>query len=253
MTTPDPLPDLSPEQVVEVAGYAARWGDLHTLRCLLRHFQLPAARMGHPVHLAILFGHLHVVQYLVEEFKLSTNGVSQEDKEVLFSNVDVAARAGHMDIVKYLLQNFPKPLRYKALAAFDGACEVGNLELVRYLVEALGLTDDDIRSRREAVNGAVRGGHLDVFKYLQWFGFSTSMVDDAFETALAAGHLHMLEYITKSFQLGLEEGALVRCRLRASAAGRADIAEFIRTHLCALPTARELYQEVKRVVGGEDQ
>ena len=104
---------------------------------------------------ASLRGHLEIVKYLVE------NGAD------IHAEKDVALRSasfkGHLDIVKFLVEN-GADIHARNYDALRKASQLGHLDIVKYLVE----NGADIHARNDlALKTASQRGHLEVVNYLE--------------------------------------------------------------------------------------
>ncbi|TYZ68356.1 hypothetical protein PybrP1_005383, partial [[Pythium] brassicae (nom. inval.)] len=114
--------------------------------------------------------------------------------------MESAARAGHLDIVKWILENFPG--RVSASSAMDDAAANGHLEVVKWLHEnrSEGCTTN-------AMDGAAANGHIDLVKWLhenRSEGCTTRAMDDA----AAHGHLKVVKWLEEHHAAGSTAAAM---------------------------------------------
>jgi ankyrin repeat protein len=160
-------------------------------------------------------GDLEGLKLLVEERGAN---VRAQHNQALIS----ASYNGHLDVVKYLVENGAKisAQRNKALIeASDG----GHLDIVKYLVERGA---DVSAQRNQALIHASRKGRLDIVKYLAENGADVSARDNqALVHASRNGYLDIVKYL-------VERGADVsaqrnRALIAASYGGRLDIVKYL--------------------------
>ena len=135
-----------------LAADSAKKGELPILVYAINKGNL-TARRNYYLSVAAENGHLNIVKYLVEQ------GIDFQEEDALV----YAVRNGHLDIVKYLVEkgsdihiNNEEPLRE--------ASKRGYLNIVKYLVERgadIHVNDD------EPLRKARQNGHVDVVQYLE--------------------------------------------------------------------------------------
>jgi ankyrin repeat protein len=112
-------------------------------------------------HIASIHGHIELVKYLIQ------NGIKN------IWSVCRACRHGHLEVVKYLLENGAET-RTQYFDALSTASQHGHLEVVKLLVENGG----DIHfNNDEALRLAFENGHLEVVKYLLENGADTKKIN----------------------------------------------------------------------------
>lgn len=114
-----------------------------------------------PLDKASEFGHLEIVKYLVDN---GANVTACDNWAVRY-----ACKKGHIDVVKYLISKGADPLDYDN-HSIRMACEHGHLELVKYLVSQGTDTAD-----KRLWWLAWESGHLDVIKYLADLGLDAKV------------------------------------------------------------------------------
>jgi len=140
----------------------------------------------YPLRKAARYGHLEVVKYLLEQ-----GADLHVDNDYPLRK---AARYGHLEVVKYLLEQGADlhvdndyPLRY--------AAENGHLEVVKYLLEQgadLHAGDND------ALRWAALRGHLEIVKYLVEQGADLHAENDwALRLAARNSHLEVVKCLVE--------------------------------------------------------
>ncbi len=105
---------------------------------------------------ATKYGHLEVVKYLIE----NGTGAHTDDKEYA---IGLASKYGHLEIVKNLVENGGDIHAYHNWS-LRLASKYGHLEVVKYLVEN-GADIHDLND--EALRDAIRNGHTKVVEYME--------------------------------------------------------------------------------------
>ncbi|WP_425495272.1 ankyrin repeat domain-containing protein [Paenibacillus tengchongensis] len=138
------------------------------------------------------------------------------DKEILNTMtafgtwLHVAAKKGHLDIVKFLLE---KGIDInKKGGTFDGsalnlAAGEGHLEIVQYLLDH-GAEIDVSLAQRNPLFAAIDDGHIEVIKYLVVKGIDTSIKYsgenienmDAYQYARQVGQTEIAEYLKRQLE-----------------------------------------------------
>jgi ankyrin repeat protein len=98
------------------------------------------------------------------KFNLTVQDVRSSDNYALRN----AARGGHLETVKYLVETFNltvQDVRSRDNEALRYAAYGGHLETVRYLIETFNLTVQDVRNN-EALRWATSNSRLEVVRYL---------------------------------------------------------------------------------------
>ena len=131
-----------------------------------------------PIHMAALYGHLHLVKYFIEE-KICKPDLKCNDHNTC-TPLHLAALNGHVDIVKYLVEEYKCDLLCKlyrdlvkdvdllGATPLHLAAQMGHLLTVKYILES----DYGIDADTETSNGttplqfAAVGRNLHVVKYL---------------------------------------------------------------------------------------
>ena len=100
-------------------------------------------------------GHIHILRYLQEKF-----GVPEDDdpQQAIWCH---AARAGHCDVMRFLGEN---NFDFEATDVFAAAVEGGHIPALQYLINKLGVPDED--DALSMWNQAAEANHLDVMKFL---------------------------------------------------------------------------------------
>lgn len=141
-------------------------------------------------------GHLDIVRYLIK--KSNPNNVSTIIPEAL----RLAAIHGHFDVLKCLAEidvkdaKNVKSMRINAnnSEALRVSAYYGHFEIVKYLVENGANVD---ANDNEALINAAQAGHFNIVQYLVQHGAKINANDnEALINAAQAGHLNIVEYLT---------------------------------------------------------
>ena len=141
-------------------------------------------------------GHLDVVKYLVEN-------CGQLDKWGRTA-LHVATSAGHADVVKYLVEKGAEVNAVDTLGqtALGEAALAGHADIVKYLVKNGAEVNAVDRFFPAALGGAAWAGHADIVKYLVKNGAEVNAVDTFGETALcmaaSAGHIDIVKCLVEN-------------------------------------------------------
>jgi len=152
------------------------------------------------VTIAARHGHLDVIKYLVEE----------KGEEIGDYAVEDAAENGHLDVIKYLVGKGAE-----IGDSVKNAAKNGHLNIVKYLVDEKG------KEIGSAVNHALSNGHLAVVKYLV-DEKGAKIEDTAVENAAYNGHLNIVKYLVD------EKGKKIgRAFYYATADGHLDVLKYL--------------------------
>ena len=116
--------------------------------------------------------------------------LNEMDGGIVNKALAVVSANGHLDIVKYLVENGADAnVNY----ALKWASMNGHLEVIKYLVEhGADITADG----NHALRWASRNGHLEVVKYLVEHGADVTAVDNyAIRWASENGYIEIVEYL----------------------------------------------------------
>ena len=183
------------------------------------------------------FGYVNILQtLLVQDFQFDpaaeNNYATRE-----------AASCGHLDVVKYLMEEVNEKYRIDPAAqdnhAIREAAWEGNLAVVKYLMEEVDNEKYGINPAaedNEAIQNAAAHGQLDVVKYLM------EEVDEKYEVSPAAGdnqaiqwaalfgHLAVVKYLMEEVdeKCGIDPAALNNQAIRnAAERGHLDILKYL--------------------------
>ena len=206
--------------LVDLINYSTKSGNLEAIKYVVekdkyvveedRRFKGFKDRLVSSVILpkAAYYGHLEIVKYLVE------NGADINAKDNNgWTSLIHAAYNGHLEVVKYLVENKADINAIGKYFGFDGLTSLmfasmnGHLEVVKYLVE----NGANINDRNEALMGASISGHLEVVKYLVENGADINTKDYVGITPLIYasmfGNFELVEYL-------IEKGADVNIKYK---------------------------------------
>ena len=153
------------------------------------------------IQLAAKYGHLNMFKNLCGNNPLSMNHVSDAGIIHMKRAIHYAARNGHIDIVKYIVNNgvpanindnFGKnPLHY--------ACKNGNISIVEFLIgHGSNINAPDLKGMTP-VFYAIKCGHLDLVKFLIGHGadknFKDSLGRSPLSYAARCGNLEIVQYL----------------------------------------------------------
>jgi DNA-directed RNA polymerase subunit N (RpoN/RPB10) len=181
---------------------------------------------------ACRYGKLSVVQYICNTYDLNRDAVLSERG----LSVKWACYGGQFEIVQYIFDTFgftkndiPFDVRTD-MGALAGACNSGNLLLVKYLCENINLNVNDVRSDR-AISNAAFVGHFSVIKYL-CETYNLNAEDIAIDGVCLAsqnGHLTIVQYLCERYPAMENEGGPIRTSaLRAATNGHLEVYLYLR-------------------------
>lgn len=156
-------------------------GDLIEIENIFNHYHrlmdlFIMDRFGNPLlHIACIYGHLHVVKYF-SKFKnfndVAIFAATKNETTPLY----LACYAGHLDIVKFLLDNefilIESGIKgnVRQMTPLHIACSEGKLDIIKYMLGFRFIKEGSITKIDE--NGrtpfylACLGGHVDIVKFL---------------------------------------------------------------------------------------
>ena len=172
------------------------------------------------------FGRLDLVKYLVGKSGNNIQYVFENCKATNFRAVLTASRSGHLEIVKYLVEECEVDPRGEDDWAILSACASGHLNIVKYLVEKCGL---NARAQGDcAVRWACDCGHLNIVKYLVEKCGSNARYNNDLAVRLTSihGHLELVKYLVE--KCGADARAQNDCAvLYASEYGHFEVAKYL--------------------------
>ncbi|KAE9087779.1 hypothetical protein PF007_g20243 [Phytophthora fragariae] len=255
--------------VIGLVLVAAKAGQLHAVRWLLDrdtaiqeasrklHLTALGREASLSIHIAAVSGCLRTAKYLRAQAKAPTDslqrvtqtleqkrqleifsrqfGSSAEAAVVSGKTMTLAARNGHLQVVKWLYDEYDKdpdanlfdrsetsysyPPVYTV--AMDSAAQFGHLKEVKYLHQLSQSTDTESRKKRKrdeahsqppkctkrAMNGAAANGHLAVVEWLDQNRTDGCTVE-AMDSAAAGGHLEVVKWLHEHRSEGCSTAAI---------------------------------------------
>lgn len=181
--------------------FAVRSGCLPTVKYLLTKGADPKTKDVYDntvVHLAAQDGKLNILRYFIEQLHANASGVNSMGRTAFMN----AAKAGHVETVKYLLQrgSIYKTKDNDGNSAIHLASQDGKLLVVKYFLEQLGA---DVNAQgaigRIPLMNAAEGGSLETFNYLLTNGGYYEARDKEGSTALhlaaRGGRLNIVKHL----------------------------------------------------------
>jgi len=163
-------------------------------------------------------GRLDKVKYLTEKFR--SNNMDYFDDALI-----LAAKAGHLDIVKHLVEDCRLNVHSQKVAF--RVASYGHLEVLKYFMEDCGVNHRVMPSFMDDLLQAAAGkGQLDIVKYLMKTHNNFSL--NAFANA-AKGHLDVVKYFVEEAGLPEKHKAhmLMTATRSAAKAGQLDIVKYL--------------------------
>jgi ankyrin repeat protein len=157
---------------------------------------------NYPAQVAAMNGHLETLKYLIENGAKATGGDNYPLKE--------AAENGHLNVVKYLTEN-GADIKIYGPYVFKRAAKNGRLDHLKYLLKEWNrvhlLETNKVNivaiDSNYPLLAAATEGHLEVVKYLVGLGAGSKVSDDyAVQRAAENGHLETVKYLV---DLGADE------------------------------------------------
>eukprot|EP00644_Phytophthora_capsici_P012102 jgi/Phyca11/543660/estExt2_Genewise1Plus.C_PHYCAscaffold_120613 len=178
---------------VDLASAADR-GDIDVIAWLVEHYPKYCIT-SHAVYNAAQKGYLDILRLLISApIKIRPIPMGPN---VFAVSAGLAARYGHLDIVKFLqTEGYPF---YKAM---EQAAENGHLEIVKWLHD-----NTSHSCSTDAMDGAASNGHLDVVKWLhdnREEGCTTRAMDGA----AGQGHLEVVQWLHENRTEGCTASAM---------------------------------------------
>ncbi|GAB9471377.1 hypothetical protein Gpo141_00008592 [Globisporangium polare] len=207
-------------------GEAAAYGHLEIVKFLYQH--RTKGREQEAFSRAVQNGHLEVVRFLHEqsalERPLATGdevvATGSDDVETVPLDascllIDVAAANGHLEVVKYLHENYSHECSHRAMS--DAAAN-GHLDVVEFLHEnrTEGCAPDTL-------DCAARKNHLEVVKFLREV-YSLECSASAFDDVVANCSLALVKELISQRQ---NEGCSAEVIMRALTNGRSNVVRFL--------------------------
>lgn len=180
-------------------------GELEAFKELrLYGYCIPTNRRDYVCEMASEKGYLVFLQYLVEE----------EEYECDVSSYIQAAINGHIDIIRYLVDNLHRPDLLDDLDILGAAVQYGQFEITQYLLE------DGFPVNEYIMHQASMGGNLEIVKYLHEYGCP-------WDSSVYTGNIEIMKY-------AYQEGCPLNEYACDFVASRGDITalKFLREHDC---------------------
>ena len=239
--------DLKDKDGMTALHLAAYGGHLEVMKRLIEagHDVNQRDKEITPLMFAAALGHTDCVEYLLQNgaeldvFTAAMIGDVEKMKSLVEGGQDVnqrdweertplmwAAREGHTDCVKYLIQNGAE------MDVFTAAM-IGDMAEIKRLVEAGHDVNQRDEWERTPLMWAAREGHTDCVKYLLQNGAQLDLTDHVGNTALhlaaEGGHLEVLKRLVEAGQdVNQRDGWFKRTPLmRAAVEGHTDCVEYL--------------------------
>jgi hypothetical protein len=156
---------------------------------------------------ACKYGHLEIVQWLVETFGLTTEDV-KSDNNLAFQ---WACGYGHLEVAQWLVRTFDltaEDIRNDNYV-FGWACFDRYLKIAQWLVETFKLTAEDVRSD-STFQWACEFGHLEIAQWLvETFKLTVkdirSLDNYAFQLAHINKHSNVTNWLTTTYGICAED------------------------------------------------
>jgi hypothetical protein len=211
-------------------------------------------------------GHLNIVQFYLENFK-----ISKKD----FSTCELAAESGNFELIKLLRkEQFPWDYKTCKKAALNGHFEIlkwaiensciinpkvllasynsGKLEISNFVETKLlksydlpNLFKSDIIFFSKAFYASVRGGNLDIVKYIFNFRNSWKNLDLTCHIAAGEGYIHIIEWAIKN---GLSWNSEIYDF--AARCGKMEVLIYLFQNGCPLPKSKVMDLSSSAAISG---
>ena len=175
------FPNYCDEGYQSALSQAVIFGHLDILQYLVNQGADPTlADKNHaaltPFFWACLRGHMSIVKYFIEDMKVDPNHCQVGEETAL----SYATRENHLHIVQYLIHQGADPTLAdkddNPLTPLHWACRNGHMSIVKYFIEYMKVDPDDYDKRySSAITQAIISGHLDIVQYLISHGASLAV------------------------------------------------------------------------------
>jgi ankyrin repeat protein len=169
---------------IQIIFDAIKAGDLEQVKNLVRPVENGLYARGMMLlNVAIKAGHLDIIKFLIEEKEIPKSGALVE-----------AVKAGHMDVVKYFVEEQKENIQGPVSCAVEWAAISKQLPIMKYLVE----NGADAHIRGEMPLGeATRNGDLEMVKYLveEQGADIHAQKGWVFTVAARSGHVEVMKYL----------------------------------------------------------
>ena len=223
----------------DVISSAGKSGSIEMVKYLLIKSGLGRIPLG-TLDNAIISGHYDLVKWIVGLMNPSANlpyspldvAYGTGNREIIelltqhgFARVspqkslEVALEVGNIDVIKELAEGFvyvdlnqlteDGKLEMLKIAGVLGlsldheqlyvAARYGQLDIIKWITGTVAFTPDEVIT---ALKYAARGGHLEIFKFLSWYGLGRISYEDIQRIAhkvAKSGNVRMMEYIIQQF------------------------------------------------------
>jgi len=156
-----------------------------------------------------------------------------------------AAHSGHLEVVKYLVEDCEANVHPDDECTLRWAAEGGHLEIVKYLVSKGANVHV---GGNEALRKAVWKGHLDVVKYLVSKGANVHAHNElALSMAAEGGHLEVVKYLVEDCDADVHvknEKALHWAKIKK----RLDVVKYLKTYKLSQFTKKHIDKQNLRYV-----
>ena len=158
-----------------------------------KQYNIFQSTFGIPDHNTVLLWEASKKGELALVIEAFSNIKSSNIKEIAFER---AVKWGHLDIVKYLVEN-GIDIHTQNDQALKYACIHGRLEVVKYLIENGADISKVYENNMAVLIEVANNGYLNVIKYLLEIINSTEYSEMILLTACVKGHLNMVKYLVE--------------------------------------------------------
>ena len=179
----------------------------------------------------------------VKKYIKSSTLDDNENKQMLKEALKYAARTGNGDLLRFLKDEWgltDEDARAHDNYALRWAAANGHVEVLRFLKDEWGLTDEDARAGDNcALKVAAQNGHVEVLRFLkdEW-GLTAhdARTDDNYALKVAAqkGHVEVLKVLIDEFQINLTKAEISRLKQIATDSNRQSVLDYFNRKFTSL-------------------